>query len=367
MKHMQVLKRAWHILWNYRALWVFGIILALTTTAPSGTQTYQLNDQDWEQFRYEINAEEPILPQLGEASKQAMEEVLDELNLILSDEYEDELAQAAVQAVLWFMGVMIVLAIAGRVLYYVAQVSAIKMVDDYEETNQTKKVGEGFRLGWSVEAWRIFLADLVIELPYAAAVLTVVGLVLLPIFVWSGDNTTASLVSLLTAIGLSTLLGLVLLAVRVVLYIVKPIIRREIALNQVSVGQGLRGGFRMARKYWKETGLMGLILFGIRIVWPLVTLPVTILSLMVSGAAGVGTALLIGGEAFTTGDPAMIWAIFTGLAIFVIVLLIPLGFINGLRETYFSSSWTLTYRELAALSALENGNGPAVEALPEAS
>ena len=30
MDHVKVLKRAWEILWRYRVLWVFGIILALT-------------------------------------------------------------------------------------------------------------------------------------------------------------------------------------------------------------------------------------------------------------------------------------------------------------------------------------------------
>mgnify|MGYP003333134112 CR=1 FL=1 len=31
MSHMQVLKQAWRLLWRCRALWVFGILLALTT------------------------------------------------------------------------------------------------------------------------------------------------------------------------------------------------------------------------------------------------------------------------------------------------------------------------------------------------
>lgn len=36
MNHQQILKRAWHILWNYRAIWVFGILLALTTASGGG-------------------------------------------------------------------------------------------------------------------------------------------------------------------------------------------------------------------------------------------------------------------------------------------------------------------------------------------
>jgi hypothetical protein len=87
-----------------------------------------------------------------------------------------------------------------------------------------------------------------------------------------------------------------------------------------------------------------------------------LLTLLLAGSLGVGVALLIGGEAFTTGGPAMFWGIFTGLALFVIVLMIPLGFVNGLKETFKSSSWTLTYREICALKSLENGDTPPIEA-----
>ncbi|HEX6270403.1 MAG TPA: hypothetical protein VFZ43_09220, partial [Anaerolineales bacterium] len=36
MDPIKILRRAWHILWNYRTLWVFGLILALATAGSSG-------------------------------------------------------------------------------------------------------------------------------------------------------------------------------------------------------------------------------------------------------------------------------------------------------------------------------------------
>jgi hypothetical protein len=36
MDPVKILKRAWHILWSYRALWIFGLILALTAAGSSG-------------------------------------------------------------------------------------------------------------------------------------------------------------------------------------------------------------------------------------------------------------------------------------------------------------------------------------------
>mgnify|MGYP000659292038 CR=1 FL=1 len=33
MDYVKILKRAWETTWRYRALWVFGIILAITTAS----------------------------------------------------------------------------------------------------------------------------------------------------------------------------------------------------------------------------------------------------------------------------------------------------------------------------------------------
>jgi len=360
MKHMQVLKRAWQILWNYRTLWVFGVILALTTAGGGSYQSNQFRADDTTSFKF--NTEEPILPQVNKAAKEGFELAMGEIDLVLSEEYEDQLAQAFLKAAIWFVGVIIFMGIVGTVFRYISEISLIKMVDEFEDSGERKSVREGFKLGWSGEAWRIFLVDLIIELPFIAATLLLVGLILVPVLVWSGDNTASSLVSLLTSIGLAMLLGLALLAVRAALAVVKPLIRREIALNGVSVGAGMGKGLKLARKYWKETGLMWLILFGIDVVWPIVMIPLALLSVVLAGGLGVGTALLIGGEAFTTGDPSMVWAIFIGLGLFITVLMIPIGFVNGLKETFQSSSWTLTYREIKALKSLENGDAPVIEA-----
>ena len=55
MDQIRVLKRAWEITWRYRALWVFGIILALTTggglpprgDGGNGGAQYQFDGEDF--------------------------------------------------------------------------------------------------------------------------------------------------------------------------------------------------------------------------------------------------------------------------------------------------------------------------------
>jgi len=49
------------------------------------------------------------------------------------------------------------------------------------------------------------------------------------------------------------------------------------------------------------------------------------------------------------GATPWIAAIIVGLPIFIVVMAIPLAVLGGLMQTFQSSTWTLTYRELLAL------------------
>ncbi len=43
----KILKRAWHILWNYKVLWIFGILLAITAGRGGGSSSsYQFSSND---------------------------------------------------------------------------------------------------------------------------------------------------------------------------------------------------------------------------------------------------------------------------------------------------------------------------------
>ena len=44
---VKILKRSWYILWSYRALWVFGLVLALT----AGGSSARGNNSRYEQNR----------------------------------------------------------------------------------------------------------------------------------------------------------------------------------------------------------------------------------------------------------------------------------------------------------------------------
>ena len=70
MDPVKILKRAWSILWSYRALWIFGLILALATARSTGRGSN--NGVQYQQGP----GEPPPTPQsLQEAFRQAGQEL----------------------------------------------------------------------------------------------------------------------------------------------------------------------------------------------------------------------------------------------------------------------------------------------------
>ncbi len=58
-------------------------------------------------------------------------------------------------------------------------------------------------------------------------------------------------------------------------------------------------------------------------------------------------------------------AIFVGVGLFILFLAVPMLFVNGLKETYFESAWTLVYRETQTRTP-DQLNGLPEESLPAA-
>jgi hypothetical protein len=98
---------------------------------------------------------------------------------------------------------------------------------------------------------------------------------------------------------------------------------------------------------------MGLILFGLGLGWAFVLVAVVFLLLVVAVVAGGLPALLVYAVAglITQGAVPWIAAAVVGLPIFIVILAVPLAVLGGWAETFKSSAWTLTYRELLALEA----------------
>jgi hypothetical protein len=333
MDHLKVLKRAWEITWRYRVLWVFGIILALTTGGSTGRGGGSGGGGGNGGF-----------PSPGDFSP---------------PEIPPQVVSMLIVVGIGLACVIVILIIASVVARYVAETALIRMVDDYEETGEKRSVRQGFRLGWSRTALRLFLINLLIGLPTALAFILLFALALAPLLLWTTKNTAAGVVGTVATIGLSFLVILLAIVVGVVLSLLMHFFRRVCVLEELGVIESIRQGFDFVRQHLKDVGIMWLIMVGLGLGWMILMIPVTILLVVVGAMVGSFPALLVGGLAslFLEGAVPWILAAAVGIPIFILVVAVPGLFLGGLAEVFKSSVWTLTYRELRALESLETEPG----------
>jgi hypothetical protein len=98
---------------------------------------------------------------------------------------------------------------------------------------------------------------------------------------------------------------------------------------------------------------MGILLFALGVAKSIVLLPVVIVlaaAAVVSGGLPAMLAYAVTGL-IAQGATPWIAAAIVGVPVFLLVMALPLALVGGLVQTFQSSTWTLTYRELAAQEA----------------
>jgi hypothetical protein len=331
MDHIKVLKRAFEITWRYRVLWVFGIILALTVGGRGGPNA------NWQFGNRGGNLPPGQIP---------------------TPHVPLEIVWTIVAIVGAIACVVLILIVVGTIARYVSEAALIRMVDDHEETGEKRSIRQGFRLGWSRTTWRLFLIDLLIDLPLVLAFLLlfvlVGGLMTLAILALTKWSTVVGVLGIITSSGLFILILLALILVAIVLGLLKPFFLRACALEGIGVIESIRQGFQFVKRHFKDVAIMWLLMIGLGIAWFVVMIPVTILLVLAGIVVGGIPALAVGGVASLILGGAGPWiaAAVVGGLIFIVVVAVPLLFLGGLAEVFKSSVWTLTYRELRALEGL---------------
>jgi len=317
MDHMKVLKRAWQILWNYRMLWVFGFILSLVAAGGGGGG----------------GGGGPQTPSTG-AGPQVPGEV---------------------QAIGWavIIGLIclgLILAIVFTVLRYVMEASVIRMVDDHEKTGEKRGFRQGFRMGWSRIALRLFLMDLLVNIPVAVVFFLLFLLSAVPLLVWVTNIPAARWIGTGASACLFFLVVLLAIIVNVALAPLRTFFYRVCALEGLGVIDSIRQGYAFVRRHLQDVVVMLLITVGLALAWSIVMIPIAVL-LAILGLVIAGVpALIVGGLASVFFKETVPWVLATvvGIPLFILVLVVPLTFLDGLMKAFQSTTWTLTYRELQA-------------------
>jgi hypothetical protein len=363
-----VLQKAWQMLWNYRALWLFGATLALVGAnaiylGPWNNQQY--NDQ-WMQIKLSetttlrvpgadmtLDLTAPggvrlITP--DGASWSEFRQLVDVLHREASIDLWPILVELAI--------ILSTSLLLGLVARYVAETALIRMVDEAEESGRRLRVWEGLRRGLSSRAWRLFLIDLAVGVLAAVAFIVVFGLAVAPILLAIGSHEAIIITAGMTTVGLLVLAAYLWLVARALLSLVLQPVRRACVLEDEKLLASIRTGVAITKRHLKETGLIWLIWMGVRVLWiPVGALiviflaPVLLLTVLAGlGAGGIPAALVaaVAGQ-FTSNATAWILGALAGLPVFIVVVISPILLVNGLFEIYLSSIWTLAYRDLRSL------------------
>jgi hypothetical protein len=294
-----------------------------------------------------------------------LQQAIDEVNQIFPETMSSETFRTIVTWAIVVGVVILILTVFLVILDYLGQVALIRMVNRYEETGEKVSWRQGFRLGWSRAAWRLFLVNLAVYLPVLVVFLILFGCASLPVLIAYLAGEEPTLAGIVATIGLVFLVIFLALIVAVILSIIMETIYREIVLQDAGAIAGLKAGLKRVRANFKDIGLMWMILVGVRIGFLFLLLPILILilfaGLFVGGAAGFGVYYLV--QPIANNVASLVSAMIVGALVFFLVMGSPLLLLGGWFETYVSTTWTLTYRDLvkpSSLHALSNGSDLAV-------
>lgn len=363
MNYPGVLKRAWHIVWNYRALWIFGVIFALVTFSWGPWAFLDRGDGErdgivittldgetfWDAVRRTMRTE------IAEANRELNELIIEELGLDL------KVRLLTVTGIL--AGLAVVAFVLGKIARYVSETALIRMAGAYEETGERLKVRQGLRMGWSRQAWRLFLVNLIIDILAAVAAILFFILIFAPLPLWvNGSEGVTFVFAFLT--GGMFLLGIAaFIALTALTSVWKRLARQACALDGLGVIEAVGQGFTMVHRHLRDVGLTWLITAGVGLGWTVAIVPLLILSLgaglIIGGLPGLVAAGIAGGGG--SEEVSVFVGLAVGLPILLVILIGPLVFLDGLREVFVSSLWTLTYRELRGLALVEPERVPAVD------
>jgi len=315
MDYSAILKRAFYITRKYRALWLFGILLALF--GGGGGWSSRLS--------YSGNmGGAPSDGGIPFGGRNPFAGIDPSVFLMIG------LALACI------VFVLIIVSIVARA---VARAALIGMVGQIEEIDAVT-VKEGWRIGWSARAWKIFLINLLVGIPWFAFVMLTLAFAVSPLTLLFIDQSWLPVAIMLTVLFIIGWV-FVMLLIAVALSPVLELSWRYAALQRAGARESLRRTFALIKTDWKRVGLSTLVMIGVGIGIGVALVVTLILLVIVGGIIGAIPALL--GYLLTQETTV---ALLAGVPLFLLIV-IPLAIgANGIIETYRSTVWTLIFKAL---------------------
>jgi len=371
MDTVQILKKSLGLVWRYRALWLFGTLLAVTASNAL-LLGFNWGDEDIGARNQIIFPNSSTLHFMGQGLTidfRSPGAPIVHVEGLEPGWYRDLSADADLSDV-WVLlistGVLLLICILLAILFrYTSQAALIRMVDENEHTAKMVRVGRGLRLGWSRVAGKLFLIDLWIALSLILIFGVLFFLAISPLYLLGFESTAENTfrivgVSLLTVAGLS-LFGALVFATAIVLSITQPVMRRACAVDGLGVAASIRQGLSLLKNRFDRVMITWLVWIGIRFAWTIACIPALIIlspviffTMLAGIVIGAVPVLLVAGIANMFVNTLYAWIIgaLFGLPLFILVTFSPIIFLSGLIEVFKSSFWTLSYREFRPLARI---------------
>jgi hypothetical protein len=337
MDPLDILKRSFRITRTHRALWVFGILLALTAGG-GGFNGSGLNYN------------------LGGGNRRPSD-----AGILLPRTFDSGMTGGILALIIGLCCLFLFLVVAAIIVRYVSETGIYRLVNDLEESGVRPTTRRGFRLGWNRRALRLFLVDLAVGIPFALATIIIFLLALSPLLLLLVGNTAAQVLGVIFMVILIFVALCVVIVAAVVVSLLSQFWHREVAIAGKGVLDAIRDGTALVRAHLGNAVVMYLFMIGVGIAWGIVMIPVFLVLAALALLVGGLPAFLIYQATQSLAVPVLL-----GLVVGLIVLVAPLVFAGGLYATYTTTAWTLAYRDLQARSRpapVAPSSGPAGDLL----
>lgn len=346
MNHIRILSRAFDITRFYRVLWIFGILLALTTANPGGNSGGSGGG-----------------PSAPNGNVPPTFDWPEDLPRFPPPSFDPGIVNNVIGIVIAVLCVVLILIVLFSIVRYVSHTAVIRMGNLYEASGEKLSFRQGWRMGWSRAAFRAWLVDLIVGLIGIVFVLLTLALAASPLALALTGEDAGRVIGIVMAVGLFFLMLLVWIVVFSVVGIWLQLSYRAIALENLGVFAGLGRGWGLFRRHLGDTIIMALIMFGISLVFAVLGF-IIFFVLVLAGVAVAGIPALIAGfvtNLITQGGTPWMVGLLVGLPLLFLVVALPLLFVSGLYKIFEYNVWTLTFRELLALEATQPPTPPTQE------
>lgn len=306
---VEIIKKSFRYILKYKYLWLLGL-LAGGGGIGFGNSGYTMSQSDFNNFEPLKNSGDVSMQNIGSISGKVLG------------------VESGINTTIWFILAITILALIILFIYFsITARGAIVFSVDKIDSGKDLSFSQAWRGGYKY-FWKILLLSIIFGL-----------IIFIPILVFAGIIVGLVLLKLtVTAIILGLLFLLIFIAFVIYISLIIPYSERILIIENISTLKSITHGIKFFNRNWKNALLMYLILIALNIGASIVL------------AIGLGTiviVLILIGLLFYAINIILVWifGVLAGLAVLIFLLVA-----TGIIQSYNSTVFTLTYREIKKLA-----------------